>query len=196
MLVGCSFVVRLSICCALKAFWTRYLFLFQKSGRRTWFVRHVIREVAGLAPYEKHIIGLLRNCRDKRALKLAKRKLGTHRRAKKKREGMLDVLRRMRYASTFHSCILTENITEIRRSCFCWWRSKFLCIKSCSDPNQSSNSCSMLKASHLLTGSFSYKVKGRLWIELCARRLSVLLLDECSFVWEKLCSEHSSFAEL
>nr|XP_034577448.1 60S ribosomal protein L36-1-like [Setaria viridis] len=69
-----------------------------KSGRRTWFVRHVIREVAGLAPYEKHIIGLLRNCRDKRALKLAKRKLGTHRRAKKKREGMLDVLRRMRSA--------------------------------------------------------------------------------------------------
>uniref|UniRef100_K4AJU2 60S ribosomal protein L36 n=2 Tax=Setaria italica TaxID=4555 RepID=K4AJU2_SETIT len=66
-----------------------------KSGRRTWFVRHVIREVAGLAPYEKHIIGLLRNCRDKRALKLAKRKLGTHRRSKKKREGMLDVLRRM-----------------------------------------------------------------------------------------------------
>lgn len=80
---------------------------------------HLIREVAGLAPYEKHIIGLLRNCRDKLAVKLSNKKAWTHKRAMKKREGMLDVLRRMRYASTFHSCILKENIAEIRLSCFC-----------------------------------------------------------------------------
>ncbi|CAN6280784.1 unnamed protein product [Urochloa humidicola] len=90
-----------------------------KTGRRAWFVRHVIREVAGLAPYEKRIIELLGFCKDKRALKMAKRKLGTHKRAKKKREEMLDVLRRMRYASAFHSCTPGENIAEIRESCFC-----------------------------------------------------------------------------
>lgn len=66
----------------------------------------MIREVAGLAPYEKRITELLRVCKDKHALKLAKRKLGTHKRAKKKREEMLNLLRRKRYASTSHSCIL------------------------------------------------------------------------------------------
>ncbi|KAF8708602.1 hypothetical protein HU200_029979 [Digitaria exilis] len=50
---------------------------------------------------------------------LAKRKLGTHKRAKKKREKMIDILRRMRYSSTFHSCIFGENITKIRKSSFC-----------------------------------------------------------------------------
>jgi large subunit ribosomal protein L36e len=79
----------------------------------------VIREVAGLAPYEKRIIGLLRNCRDKLCSYVVKKKAWKHKRTMKKREGMLDVLRRMRYASTFHSCILKENISEIRLSCFC-----------------------------------------------------------------------------
>jgi len=37
---------------------------------------------------------LLKNGRDKRALKLAKRKLGTHLRGKKKREEMGNLLRR------------------------------------------------------------------------------------------------------
>jgi hypothetical protein len=39
-------------------------------------------------------------------LKVEKRKLGTHRRAKKKREEMSTYLRKMRYTSTFRSCIL------------------------------------------------------------------------------------------
>ena len=60
------------------------------------FVRNLIREVAGFAPYEKRITELLKVGKDKRALKVAKRKLGTHKRAKKKREEMSSVLRKMR----------------------------------------------------------------------------------------------------
>ncbi|KAG0546926.1 hypothetical protein BDA96_01G035500 [Sorghum bicolor] len=68
-----------------------------KATKRACFVRHVIREIAGLAPYEKRITALLRVCKDKRALKVAKRKLGTHKRAKKKHEEMLNLHRRKRY---------------------------------------------------------------------------------------------------
>lgn len=60
-------------------------------------MRNLIREVAGFAPYEKRITELLKVGKDKRALKVAKRKLGTHKRAKKKREEMSNVLRKMRY---------------------------------------------------------------------------------------------------
>ena len=60
------------------------------------FVRSLIREVAGFAPCEKRITELLKVGKDKRALKLAKRKLGTHKRAKKKREEMANVVRKMR----------------------------------------------------------------------------------------------------
>ena len=59
-------------------------------------MRNLIREVAGFAPYEKRITELLKVGKDKRALKVAKRKLGTHKRAKKKREEMSNVLRKMR----------------------------------------------------------------------------------------------------
>jgi large subunit ribosomal protein L36e len=69
--------------------------LFQMSTKRMNFIRGLIREVAGFAPYEKRITELLKVGKDKRALKVAKRKLGTHRRAKK-REEMAGVLRKMR----------------------------------------------------------------------------------------------------
>ena len=71
----------------------------QKISKRVQFVRSLIREVAGFAPYEKRITELLKVGKDKRALKVAKRKLGTHKRAKKKREEMSNVLRKMRYNS-------------------------------------------------------------------------------------------------
>ncbi|KAL5973290.1 60S ribosomal protein L36B [Asimina triloba] len=69
-----------------------------KTSKRVHFVRSIIREVAGFAPYEKRITELLKVGKDKRALKLAKRKLGTHKRAKKKREEMSNVLRKLRSA--------------------------------------------------------------------------------------------------
>ena len=47
--------------------------LFQKATKRVTFVRSLIREVAGFAPYEKRITELLKVGKDKRALKLAKR---------------------------------------------------------------------------------------------------------------------------
>eukprot|EP00252_Welwitschia_mirabilis_P017456 TRINITY_DN38687_c0_g1_i1.p1 TRINITY_DN38687_c0_g1~~TRINITY_DN38687_c0_g1_i1.p1 ORF type:complete len:111 (-),score=24.09 TRINITY_DN38687_c0_g1_i1:265-597(-) len=71
-----------------------------KRSKRTDFVRKLIREVAGFAPYEKRITELLKVGKDKRALKVAKKKLGTHKRAKKKREEMASVLRKMRAAGT------------------------------------------------------------------------------------------------
>ncbi|XP_031252581.1 uncharacterized protein LOC116110517 [Pistacia vera] len=67
-----------------------------KTSKRVHFARNVIREVAGFAPYEKRITELLKVGKDKRALKVAKRKLGTHKRVKKKREEMSNVLRKMR----------------------------------------------------------------------------------------------------
>ena len=39
------------------------------------FVRDVVREVCGLAPYEKRMIELLKVQRDKRALKFAKKRV-------------------------------------------------------------------------------------------------------------------------
>ena len=83
----------------------------QKATKRVTMVRGLIREVAGFAPYEKRITELLKVGKDKRALKVAKRKLGTHKRAKKKREEMANVLRKMRcvnlklYCSVRH-CVL------------------------------------------------------------------------------------------
>ncbi|XP_073354481.1 large ribosomal subunit protein eL36x-like isoform X1 [Aegilops tauschii subsp. strangulata] len=75
----------------------------QKITKRVLFIRNMITEVAGFAPYEKRVTEILKVGKDKPALKVAKRKLGTHKRAKKKREEMSGVLRKMRYVSIFCS---------------------------------------------------------------------------------------------
>lgn len=59
--------------------WKKY----PRPGRK--FVVSVIRETVGWAPYEKRIMELLRLSKPKKALKFAKKRLGTHERAKKKR---------------------------------------------------------------------------------------------------------------
>nr|CAH7734424.1 unnamed protein product [Callosobruchus chinensis] len=54
--------------------------------KHTKFVRDLIRQVVGHAPYEKRAIELLKVSKDKRAVKFLKRRLGTHIQAKRKRD--------------------------------------------------------------------------------------------------------------
>ncbi|CAG8514283.1 31516_t:CDS:2 [Gigaspora margarita] len=65
---------------------------------RSRFVRDIIREVAGYAPYEKRVMELLKNSKDKRARKLAKKRLGTFTRAKKKVEELSNIIAESRRA--------------------------------------------------------------------------------------------------
>merc|ERR1712183_498607 len=65
-------------------------------SKRTAFVRDVVKEVSGLAPYERRVIELLRNSEDKRARKLAKKRLGTLGRAKRKVDDLQDVIAKSR----------------------------------------------------------------------------------------------------
>ncbi|XP_060576418.1 large ribosomal subunit protein eL36-like isoform X2 [Ruditapes philippinarum] len=67
--------------------------------KKTRFVRDLVREITGFAPYERRIQELLRISKDKRALKFCKKRLGSHVRAKKKREEMQDMLQKMRKAA-------------------------------------------------------------------------------------------------
>jgi large subunit ribosomal protein L36e len=68
-------------------------------GKRTAFVRSLIREVAGFSPYEKRVMELLKNSKDKRARKLAKKRLGTLRRAKRKIDDLSNVIAESRRAA-------------------------------------------------------------------------------------------------
>merc|ERR1712071_24485 len=67
-----------------------------KLSKHTKFIRDIVKEVAGHAPYEKRTMELLKIFKDKRALKFLKRRLGTHLRAKRKREELGNVLTQMR----------------------------------------------------------------------------------------------------
>ncbi|KAK2501111.1 hypothetical protein MC885_019264, partial [Smutsia gigantea] len=67
------------------------------------FVRDMIREVCGFAPYERRAMELLKVSKVKLALKFIKKRaggrVGTHIRAKRKREELSSVLAAMRKAA-------------------------------------------------------------------------------------------------
>jgi large subunit ribosomal protein L36e len=68
-------------------------------SKRTALVRSVIREVTGFAPYERKVLELLQagsSKDEKKAMKVAKRRLGTHKRGIKKREFLRGVMQRLR----------------------------------------------------------------------------------------------------
>ncbi|KAJ1988086.1 ribosomal protein L36 [Dimargaris cristalligena] len=68
------------------------------NSQRSLFVRSLIREVTGFAPYERRVMELLKNSKDKRARKLAKARLGTFLRAKRKVEELGNVIAESRRA--------------------------------------------------------------------------------------------------
>ncbi|KAF9453092.1 hypothetical protein P691DRAFT_802473 [Macrolepiota fuliginosa MF-IS2] len=65
---------------------------------KTKFVRSVIREVAGFSAYERRVLELLRNSKDKKARKLTKKRLGTLLRSKRKLEELGNVIQESRRA--------------------------------------------------------------------------------------------------
>lgn len=71
----------------------------QRNTKHNKFIRDIVREVAGFAAYEKRCMELLRISKDKRALKFCKKRLGTHIRAKRKRDEMAQVLVSQRKAA-------------------------------------------------------------------------------------------------
>ena len=78
---------------------TRHAKKKQKIGKRTALCREIAREVAGLAPYERRILDMIKtggSSADKRVYKYAKRRLGSHKRALAKREDIKAVNSKMR----------------------------------------------------------------------------------------------------
>ncbi|KAL7716523.1 60S ribosomal protein L36 [Entamoeba marina] len=65
-------------------------------SKRKALVNDVAREVSGFASYERHMLDLLRRGLDKKALKYAKKQLGTHKRGLAKREQMTRVIDQMK----------------------------------------------------------------------------------------------------
>ena len=62
---------------------------YGKTNKRLQNIRAVVREVCGLSPYEKRILDTLKlgaGNMEKKMYKMAKQRLGTHRRAVAKRE--------------------------------------------------------------------------------------------------------------
>ena len=71
-------------------------------GKRVSVIREIVREVCGFAPYERRMLELLRvgdAGKDKRALKLAKKRLGTLRRAKAKRSELETIIQAQKKAA-------------------------------------------------------------------------------------------------
>ncbi|CDS42640.1 60S ribosomal protein L36 [Echinococcus multilocularis] len=67
------------------------------SGKQSKFIRSLVREIVGFAPFERRALELLKNDREKRALKFLKTRIGGHRRGKKKREELMSVVKSLRH---------------------------------------------------------------------------------------------------
>jgi len=67
-------------------------------SKKNQFVRSVVREVVGFAPYERRVLELLRNSKDKKARKLTKKRLGTLLRSKRKLEELSGIIQESRRA--------------------------------------------------------------------------------------------------
>ena len=68
-------------------------------SKRTRMVRELVGEVVGMAPYEKRLLDMLKTggaSSEKRMYKFAKRRLGTHKRAQKKRDQVKELHSKMR----------------------------------------------------------------------------------------------------
>ena len=68
-------------------------------SKRTKMVRELVGEVVGLSPYEKRLLDMLKTggtSAEKRMYKFAKRRLGGHKRAVKKRDQIKDIYGKLR----------------------------------------------------------------------------------------------------
>jgi large subunit ribosomal protein L36e len=67
-------------------------------SKRVKFVRDLVQEVCGFAPYERRAMELIKIGKDKKTLKFIKKRIGTHRRAKRKRDNLITAVQQQRKA--------------------------------------------------------------------------------------------------
>ena len=70
-----------------------------RASKRTLLVRDLVSEVVGMSPYERRLLDMLKiggTGAEKRMYKFAKRRLGSHKRATKKREQIKETYGKMR----------------------------------------------------------------------------------------------------
>ena len=70
-----------------------------RATKRVLAVRSVVQEIAGLNPYERKVIEMLRTgdaTKEKKAVKMARKKLGQQKRARRKIDQLAAILKAMR----------------------------------------------------------------------------------------------------